>query len=65
MKRKKELYDEIKKLEHKLKSIHSIVEDEGYIPSEDEIHGWVISMNSYIAELQNIKKEVVDFYTNC
>ena len=65
MKGKKELYEEIRKLERELKSIHSIVEDQAYIPSEDEIHGWAIKMTSYITALERIKKDVVEFYTNC
>lgn len=65
MKGKKELYEEIKRLEREMKSIHSIVEDETYIPSEDEIHGWAIKMTSYITALERIKKEVVEFYTSC
>lgn len=64
MKRKKELFEELKRLEHELKSLHSIVEDEEYTPSEDEIHGWVIRVNSYISTLEKTKNEVIEFYRN-
>lgn len=64
MKRKKELYEEMKKIQRELKSLNSIVEDENYLPSEDEIHGWAIRMNACITSLEKVKDEVLEFYTS-
>lgn len=64
MKRKKEIYEELKKAERDLRELANIVQSDENIPSEDEIHGWVISMNGYISNLEKIKLEVIDFYSN-
>jgi hypothetical protein len=64
MKRKKQLYEEMKALEHEFKELNSIVRYEDATPTEDEIHGWAIRMNAYIQALEELKKEVLEFYTS-
>lgn len=64
MKRKKQLYEEMKHLENEFKELTLIMKENDYIPSEDEIHGWAIKMDVYINNLEMIKKEILDFYRN-
>ena len=64
MKRKKQLYEEIRTIEHELKELSEIVKYDDIVPSEDEIHGWAIRMNSCITVLQELRDEVLEFYTN-
>ena len=64
MKRKKELYDEIRIVEKELKQLACIVDNETFIPSQDEIHGWAIQMDNCISRLEIIKEEVLEFHSN-
>ena len=64
MKRKKELYDEIRVLEKELKELASILSNETVIPSQDEIHGWAINMDHCITRLKILREEVLEFYSN-
>ncbi len=62
MKRKKQLYEELKAAEHELKSLVSFVKGDETIHSEDEIHSWAIEMNALISNLETLKEEVLEFY---
>ena len=64
VKRKKELYEEIKAIEHELKELNAIVKYDDSVPSEDEIHGWAIRMNACITMLEELRDQVIEFYTN-
>ena len=64
MKRKKELYDEIRVLEKELKELASIVSNGTDIPSQDQIHGWAIKMEHCITRLKILREEVLEFYSN-
>jgi hypothetical protein len=64
MKRKKQLYEELKAAERELKELTLLVKYEDNIPTEDEIHGWAIRMNACVAKLQLLEKEVLEFYKN-
>jgi len=64
MKRKKELYEEIRVVAKELKELSSIVQDEMFIPSQDEIHGWAIQMDNCTNRLKVLKEEVLEFYSN-
>ncbi|HEY5560866.1 MAG TPA: hypothetical protein VIK72_03760 [Clostridiaceae bacterium] len=64
MKRKKELYDEIKLVEKEIKFLSKFVQEEEYLPTEDELHSWVIKMDVCIKKLEEVKEQVVDFYRN-
>lgn len=64
MKRKKELYEEIRVVEKELKELASIVNNETFIPSQDEIHGWAIQMDYCINRLKVLREEVLEFYSN-
>ena len=64
MKRKKQLFDEIKVVEKELKELSSIIDNETFIPSQDEIHGWAIQMDNCINRLEILKEEVLEFYSN-
>jgi len=64
MKRKKELYDEIRVVEKELKQLALIVLDETSIPSQDEIHGWAIQMDHCINRLKVLREEILEFYSN-
>jgi len=64
MKRKKELYEEMKIVEKELKELSLIVQDKIFIPSQDEIHGWAIQMEHCINRLEVLKQEVLEFYSN-
>lgn len=64
MKRKKELYEEMRIVEKELKELALIVHDEIFIPSQDEIHGWAIQMDNCINRLEVLKEEVLEFYSN-
>jgi len=64
MKRKKELYDEIRLIEKEIKLLSTFVQEENYLPTVDELHSWVIKMDLCIKELEEVKKQVVDFYRN-
>lgn len=62
MKRKKELYEEFKVLEKELKELALLLKYEDSIPSEDEIHGWAIRMNSCITAMEQLKEEGLEFF---
>ncbi|MDP4091170.1 MAG: hypothetical protein Q8930_18140 [Bacillota bacterium] len=64
MQRKKQLYEKMIQLEHELKDLTTIVKYEDSTATEDEIHGWVIRMNSLVTRLEHLKEEVLEFYTS-
>ena len=64
MKRKKQLYEEIKIIEKELKALSSLLYDEGNVPTEDEIHGWAIQMDLCTNNLKKLKEETLEFFSN-
>lgn len=64
MQRKKELYENMKQLEHELKDLTTIVKYNDKAATEDEIHGWAMRMGTLINNLEQLKKEVLEFYTS-
>ena len=64
MKRKKELHEEFKMLEKELKALSEIVQNDATVPNEDEIHGWAIQMDQLILDMERLKEEAMEFFTN-
>ena len=64
MKRKNQLYEEMKIIEKELKALSSLLHDEGSVPTEDEIHGWAIQMDICTNNLKSLKEDTLEFFRN-
>lgn len=64
MKRKKQLYEDIKAIQKELKALSSVVYDEGNVPTEDEIHAWAIQIDMCTNSLIKLKEETLEFFRN-
>jgi hypothetical protein len=62
MNRQEDLFNKINHLSTQVRVLGGIVQNEGFVPSNEQIQEWIDYHNSVINDLNKVKEDIVRFY---